>query len=759
MFDLQDEAKTGRKRLESPIPHIEAGEKETENHPLDGDKPVGLYNRLVDSYTRELDRQEENRRDQASDEDFYDNIQWSEEDAAELKERGQVPLVYNVISTTINWVIGTEKRGRTDFKILPRRKEDSKPAERKTQLLKYLSDVNRTPFHRSRAFADAVKVGIGWLEDGLDDGDDGEPLYSRYESWRNMLWDSSAIELDLKDARYIMRAKWVDLDIAQALFAGRKGLLERAARWNGERYITDGEYGDEPMDYAELEADRTGTSYRNVNGYVRERVRIVEAWFKVPETKGKRLKGSQFNGELFDPHSIGHQEQVANGEASVVEKPVMRVYVALFTVGEGGGLLHLSPSPYRHNRYPFTPIWGNRRGRDGLPYGMIQGLRGIQEDINKRASKALHILSTSKTLVEEGAAEDLDELADEISRPDAFGVLAPGGLAKIKTDIDRGLDDAHLRLMERSIVMIQQQSGVTDENLGRRTNATSGIAIERRQDQGSTTTTHFFDNLRFAVQVEGEKQLANVEQFMDQEKQFRITNMRGNPEYVEINDGLPENDIIRSKADYVIDESDWRASMRQAAVDQLLEAMTKMPPEAALTFLDLVVENMDLPNREEIVKRIRDMTGQMDPDADEPTEEDIARMQQKQQQAERQTQAENAALRKLVSEALKNEAAAQKTIADMVRSNIDSMGGSKRGAVDIAADMASAPALAPIADTILREAGFEGRSEKEAMAAAAKQAEAQAVQQAQQQQAQAAAQEQAVEDQPQLPDGANNGKA
>jgi len=62
-------------------------------------------------YEDELDRQSENRHDQAIDEDFYDNIQWREEDARVLKDRGQVPLVYNVISSSVNWVLGTRSEG------------------------------------------------------------------------------------------------------------------------------------------------------------------------------------------------------------------------------------------------------------------------------------------------------------------------------------------------------------------------------------------------------------------------------------------------------------------------------------------------------------------------------------------------------------------------------------------------------------------------------------------------------------------------
>ena len=195
-FTIKDLIDLGQQYPYTRMPETEqVGSKK--RHPLDSDKMEAQRRKLMALYEDELDRQSENRHDQAIDEDFYDNIQWREEDARVLKDRGQVPLVYNVISSSVNWVLGTEKRGRSDYKILPRRKDASKPAERKTQLMKYLSDVNRTPFHRSRAFEDAVKVGLGWMESGVQDEDDGEPVYNRYESWRNILWDSACTEKDL----------------------------------------------------------------------------------------------------------------------------------------------------------------------------------------------------------------------------------------------------------------------------------------------------------------------------------------------------------------------------------------------------------------------------------------------------------------------------------------------------------------------------------------------------------------------------------
>ena len=74
----------------------------------------------------------------------------------------------------------------------------------------------------------------------------------------------------------------------------------------------------------------------------------------------------------------------------------------------------MTKSPYRHNKYPFVPLWGYKRGRDGLPYGMVRGLRDIQDDINKRAAKAQYILATNKIIADEDAFEDLEQTGQKL---------------------------------------------------------------------------------------------------------------------------------------------------------------------------------------------------------------------------------------------------------------------------------------------------------------------------------------------------------
>ena len=132
-----------------------------------------------------------------------------------------------------------------------------------------------------------------------------------------------------------------------------------------------------------------------------------------------------------------------------------------------------------------------------------------------------------------------------------------------------------------------------------------------------------------------------------------------------INTGLPQDDIT-TKADFVVSEIDYRASVRQAQTDQLVDLMGKLAPynpQIAIVMMDLVIDNMDINNKDEVLKRVRQVTGMRDPAQEEPTPEELQA-----QEAEAQAQAEaqqyqqqiaDANLRKLNAEAALKEAEAQ----------------------------------------------------------------------------------------------------
>lgn len=599
-------------------------------HPLDSEEANKEHRQLLEWFYLERERQAENRLEMAMDADFYDNIQWDPTDAAMLKDRGQMPLVYNEVAPMVDWLIGTERRTRVDWRVLPRTEDDVKLADVKTKVLKYVSDINRVPFARSRAFADAVKSGVGWMDDGVRDDPTQDVLYSKYEDWRNVLWDSSSYELDLSDARYIFRWRWVDEDIALMMFPERAAQIRQAVEDYG---AFDAESEEDTWYFNEPVRNQTGKIYSSGSGLMvdakRRRVKLIEAQYRKP-CSCKVVADGPLRGTFFNEADTALSMALAINQCSITERTMMRVHVAVFTEAN---LLSHGPSIFRHNRFSLTPIWCYRRGRDRQPYGVIRRVRDIQQDLNKRASKALFMLNTNQIIADEGATDDWNNLRDEADRPDGLIVKKPNKELILRRDTDGAT--GQISMMTLAAQSIQKTAGINNENLGRATNAVSGAAIEARQNQGAVGTTEPFDNHRFAVQVQGEKQLSLAEQFYTEEKVIRLTGAKGMLDWVKINqperqpDGSMRylNDITATAADFVVSEADYAGTLRQVMFDNLSQIAGRLPPEVSVRFLRIAFEFSDLPNKDEIVEEIRRITGERDP-SKEMTPEEAQQMQE-----------------------------------------------------------------------------------------------------------------------------------
>ena len=606
---------------------------------LDGEAARAELRQLLEWYYYEKERQSLNRLDMAMDCDFYDNLQWDPDDAAVLRERGQMPLVYNEVAPMVDWLIGTERRTRVDWRVLPRAEDDVDMADVKTKVLKYVADVNRVQFLRSRAFADAVKAGVGWMDDGVRDDPSQDILYSKYEDWRNVLWDSSSYELDLSDARYLFRWRWVDEDIATMMFPKRRAQILAGVE-EATNYTTDGWEEDTWYTAHDLSNLRTGVIYASGQGALadakRRRVKLIEAQYRKP-ARVRIVADGPMRGAVLTDRDTPLADVVARDGSTIVDKVMMRVHIAVFTETH---MLGMGPSPYRHNRYSLTPVWCYRRSRDRLPYGAIRRVRDIQQDLNKRASKALFMLNTNQIFAEEGATEDWESMRDEADRPDGVVVYKAGRKVEVRRDTDAAT--GQLSMMELAAKAIQKSAGVTDENLGRKTNAVSGVAIEARQLQGSVVTTEPFDNLRLATQVQGEKQLSLVEQWYTQEKVVRLTGARGALEWVKVNqpevqaDGSVRwlNDLTASAADFHVAEADYAGTMRQVMFESLNQLAVRLPPEVSLRVLTIAMQFSDLPNKDEIADQIRKITGDRDTSKPMTPEEQAAAEEQAMAQAE-----------------------------------------------------------------------------------------------------------------------------
>jgi hypothetical protein len=632
---------------------------EVEDRPETADREdaalTAKFSKLRSWLEHERDRQAENRAEMAIDADYYDGLQWSEEDAREIEARGQAPLVFNEVKVSIDWILGAEKRNRVDWRVLPREASDSEGATIRSKVLKYLSDVNRTPFTRSQAFAEAAISGLSWLEDSLSMDATDDVLYSGHESWRNVLHDSYHKRPDGKDMRYLFRWRYLDLDVAQALWPKHSAALERMAM-GADQLTAD---ADDELWYlganlrdpqthrasATRSLSMTGSSVDND----RRRVKVYEGWYREPE-EAKVLFGGAYHGDIYNEQLPAHQKAVQSGSCDAVSAIVLRVRLAFMTDAE---LLEDCETPFAHNQFPLTPLYCFRRGRDGMPYGHVRPMRDPQMDMNKRMSKSLFLLSVNQLIVEEGTFSTekdgytLQDALDNASNPQGYFVLKRGD-AKFEIRRDFAEIRGHSEILALDRQFLQSASGVTDELLGRRTNATSGTAITARQEQGQIATAGIFDNYRLAISVSGQKSLSNVEKFYSMPKVIRLTETQvgeAQPKIDWVNINQPElqpdgsvkflNDITQSHADFVVDEQDYRATMRQAMFEQLLEMLKIVAPVApaiAIGLLDIVVDANDFPGKEEMIQRIRQLIAEARGEAKTPeqkAEEAEAAMLQK----------------------------------------------------------------------------------------------------------------------------------
>jgi hypothetical protein len=633
-------------------------------------------------------------------------------------DRGQAPLVFNESRQTIDWVSGMQKRMRMDETVLPREQADQTSAEIKSKVFKYVSDANLAQWHESKSYKQMVIGGLGWLEEGINTDPGATVIYSGSEDWRNVYRDSRSRQFDLKDARYMFRRKQTDLDYAIALLPDAKQhLVQQAGISDVEHGAANGDdvwyLGERLTGSTDMVGNNSlGHQFRDRSAYIggsevkdsgrRLSVNLIECWYRVPESIKVFASGPQ-RGKEFDPKNPGHAQLETDRwkmYAAVTQR--MRVMIATESAPLWDG-----KSPLRHQNFLLVPIWGYRRGRDGMCYGLMRGMRDINDDINKRASKAIYAASSNRMIYKKGAFKDIEIARQEAARPDM--ALEVDHLENVRFEKPQADMAMNFELLSFDREMLRNVGGVTDANLGRDSNAISGKAIGLQQDQGSLSTSELPDNLRLAKQLAGRLRLSHIEQFMTEKQVIRIVG-EGQPiEWVTVNeqqeDGSVLNDIANSEADYIIGERDYRETYAQAALEQMMELLGKIAtyaPQVVMNVLDLVIDSAEIKNKDEWVARIRKLNGQRDP-TKAPTPDETAKQQKDNADNERakaiQLETLQAGLDKLRGEVSKLDT-------ESMLKRVESM----FSALQAAQVVAMNPTVAPIADTIAQGAGFKDQA-------------------------------------------------
>jgi hypothetical protein len=543
--------------------------------------------------------------------DYYDGFQYTEEERNEIEGRNQPVITFNRVKPSIDMFCGVEARSRIDMRFVARGQNDEPTGRLFSYADKYVRDQNGTEYEISDAFKGMVIGGLWWVEQGLDPDPTKEEIFERAVDWRDLRFDPRSKRYDLSDARYMFRSRWLDVDEAITLFPEFETELMMAAglempesspqrpekTWENDRP------GIGSMSW-DSDGERYGWRADEWQDKDRNRVMVTECWYYEPVTRSFIKDPTSGMVWEFDPDNPSEDVVMfmANNQVEVIEAPHKKMKVAFFA---GPNILADDPSPYAHNRFPFVPFWGFRNHRTGEFYGVVRNMIDPQDMVNKNFNKMMHILGTVQLWLEQGAAEDINQLAEDASDPGAVLKLAPGGLAKVRRENNDDRAMIHRQVMEMANVLLGENTGAADEMMGRQSNADSGYAIELRQNQGSAIMGGaMFQNHRRSMKLLAENRIALIQQRYKGLKLISITDDAGIPQDLVLNNG-ESNVIPRTKVDVVIDEQAYRTTVRQAFAEQLMQLVSRLPEPIVMEMLDVVIEMSDPPMKDMVLQRVR----------------------------------------------------------------------------------------------------------------------------------------------------------
>ena len=516
---------------------------------------------------------------------FYDGEQWSQDEIDALAENGQPAIVINKIASKIDNVAGSEISGRT--RILYRSRSGDKAEEQTATALSdlalYVSERSDQPIEISNMFKEGLVAGISWLDVGVENAVEGTSIFNRHEDSLDVVWDVNSKRMDYSDARFVCRQRWLD-----------KASLSRLFPKHADKLVNS--YGTQESVFS----SKSEVEYFNDK---QDLIRIVEVQYKQTE---KRYVVTNLQGEKFVTFDKKHA--FANSENEVESNFFPRVYVAYFS---DNVLLENKPLSYDHGSFTLIPYIFKRNKADGRPYGILRSAIDPQRELNKRRSKAMHLLNTAQVIADIDAVEDPNILAREAARPDGIILKRPGKELRIIRNNE--LAASQVSVMEKASIDIQEVMGVFDESIGKHSNATSGTAIVQRQMAGSQNHMFAFDALRRSKKQLGIMLLSLIRQFFTAEMVIQVTDNLNAPRVVHLNEpmlneygekivdgqgnAVMKNNVREGLFDIHVEEVKDVMSSREfelAQLNGLMQAGVPVPPK-------MLVEASNVKNKEEIL--------------------------------------------------------------------------------------------------------------------------------------------------------------
>jgi hypothetical protein len=518
---------------------------------------------LVEYFEASEDSSYTARQNAERDRDYVNNIQYTAEELAAFAKRKQPPIVINRIKRKIDFLKGYEQSQRISPRALPRTPQHEQDADGCEQALRYVADDQRFDHKRSRVWDNLLVEGMGGYRVGVEQNAKGEiEVQIDTVPWDRMFYDPHSSAPDFSDAAYVGVVRWIDKDEALAQYPESKEIIEYTITSTS---LSD-TYDDKPKHKLWADAKR-------------KRIRICQIWIKKQD----------------------------------------KFYYAEFTKG---GILKAGQSPYVNDKgeSDCELIFGSAYiNRDNDRYGIVREMIGPQDEINKRRSKALHLLNTNQVVAEQGAVRDVEKARREMARPDGWIEISPGYSDKINIQTRLDLATSHMSLLQEAKNEIDMMAGNIALQGNAAGSAASGRAIIASQQGGAMEIAPILDALR-DLDIRVFRAVWNrIRQFWNQEKWVRVTDDERNIKWLGLNvDPMqvqmlamqnPEmsdkiagavSNIASLDVDIIIDDAPDGITPQLEQFQSLVE-LKKMDAMGELPFRAIVAAMPNLKNKDQVL--------------------------------------------------------------------------------------------------------------------------------------------------------------
>lgn len=549
--------------------------------------------------------------------EFYLGIgQWDEEVIRTLDTEGRPHFTINLIFPIVNLLAGYQRQNRTDIKLFPRHGGTISIANLGTELMKHTMDMSDGDYETSDCFLDGLISAKGWLTIDrvfMDDPLRGD-LVVHKESPFDILEDQNNRSYDVNKGDYIFKTFWWNKKELELAFPGKTKNLDEAFEtqdWGLDRYyehVDTGDYPTDPTIVGDRQDERYKTHYRVREQYYKQWENCV-ILFELATGRKRRLIGDEIE-------KAKRLVTKANREYKIIERSQPVLYK---TTSVGELLLEHIRDPFDGlTLFPFfrfAPYWV-----DGYVMGVVDNLKESQQEVNKRRSQALHHLNTTAN---SGWVVGSDRNKQAIQNLEKFG--SKPGVILSKADFDNyleritpnPLDVGHFALADQAAKDMQNISGINPSLLEQVPEGKeSGRAKMLRQQAGLVVSEIIFDNFArtqkqlgiFLWEIIRRTDVYSEQEIMSivQESNLKSFIKQG-PEGQQIIDISPIRSWYLGRYGIKVSRSTNLPTVKMANFEMALDALRAglpIPP-------DIIMELSDLPNKDEIVARLKQMPAQL----------------------------------------------------------------------------------------------------------------------------------------------------